>query len=62
MLEAVYTNYQGDNTTRDFKNMEVYLKRVWVSKGNHHHNGTQKIVPNFTQEFSTQAVLGIQAE
>ena len=29
MLEAVYTNYQGDKTTPDFKNMEVYLKRVW---------------------------------
>jgi len=32
MLEAVYTNYQGDKTTPDFKNMEVYLKRVWFSR------------------------------
>ena len=35
MLEAVYTNYQGDKTTPDFKNMEVYLKRVWFSNGIH---------------------------
>ena len=34
MLEAVYTNYQGDKTTPDFKNMEVYLKGMvlqWYS-------------------------------
>ena len=41
MLEAVYTNYQGDKTTPDFKNMEVYLKRVWFSNGIHHHYGTE---------------------
>ncbi len=47
MLEAVYTNYQGDKTTPDFKNMEVYLKRVWFSNGIHHHYGTEKFVPGF---------------
>ena len=51
MLEAVYTNYQGDKTTPDFKNMEVYLKRVWFSNGIHHHYGTEKFVPDFSQEF-----------
>ena len=61
MLEAVYTNYQGDKTTPDFKNMEVYLKRVWFSNGIHHHYGTEKFVPNFSQEFLKQAVLGIDA-
>ena len=62
MLEAVYTNYQGDKTTPDFKNMEVYLKRVWFSNGIHHHYGTEKFVPNFSQEFLKQAVLGIDAK
>ena len=62
MLEAVYTNYQGDKTTPDFKNMEVYLKRVWFSNGIHHHYGTEKFVPNFSQEFLKQAVLGIDAQ
>ena len=56
MLEAVYTNYQGDKTTPDFKNMEVYLKRVWFSNGIHHHYGTEKFVPNFSQDFLKQAV------
>ena len=62
MLEAVYTNYQGDKTTPDFKNMEVYLKRVWFSNGIHHHYGAEKFVPNFSQEFLKQAVLGIDAK
>ena len=62
MLEAVYTNYQGDKTTPDFKNMEVYLKRVWFSNGIHHHYGTEKFVPNFSQEFLKQAVLGLDAK
>ena len=62
MLEAVYTNYQGDKTTPDFKNMEVYLKRVWFSNGIHHHYGMEKFVPNFSQEFLKQAVLGLDAK
>ena len=62
MLEAVYTNYQGDKTTPDFKNMEVYLKRVWFSNGIYHHYGTEKFVPNFSQKFLKQAVLGIDAK
>ena len=62
MLEAVYTNYQGDKTTPDFKNMEVYLKRVWFSNGIHHHYGMEKFVPGFSQDFLKQAVLGTDAQ
>ena len=36
MLEAVYTNYKGDKSAPDFKNMEVYLKRVWYSSSLRH--------------------------
>ena len=61
MLEAVYMNYQGDKETSDFKNMEVYLKRVWFSNGIHHHYGMEKFVPNFSKEFIKQAVLSIDS-
>ena len=50
-LEAIYTSYQGDKTTPDFKAMEVYLKRVWFSNGIHHHYGSEKFVPGFSPEF-----------
>ena len=61
MLEAVYTNYPGDKTTPDFKNMEVYLKRVWFSNGIHHHYGSEKFVPEFSADFLKKAVLSIDA-
>ncbi|MBR8708685.1 dipeptidyl-peptidase 3 family protein [Bacteroides pyogenes] len=62
MLEAVYRNYEGDKTTSDFKNMEVYLKRVWFSNGIHHHYGSEKFVPDFSQEFLRKAVLDVDSK
>lgn len=61
MLEAVYTGYNGDKNTPDFKAMEVYLKRVWFSNGIHHHYGSEKFVPGFTPEFFRQAVQSADA-
>lgn len=61
MLEAVYTGYQGDKTSSDFKAMEVYLKRVWFSNGIHHHYGCEKFVPGFGADFLKQALLGVDA-
>lgn len=61
MLEAVYTGYQGDKNSPDFKAMEVYLKRVWFSNGIHHHYGCEKFVPGFTPDFLKQAVQSVDA-
>ncbi len=61
MLEAVYTGYQGDKSTPDFKAMEVYLKRVWFSNGIHHHYGCEKFMPGFTSDFLKQALLSVEA-
>ena len=58
-LEAVYTNYQGDKTKDDYKNMEIYLKRVWFSNGIHHHYAADKFQPNFSQEFLKQAIMSV---
>lgn len=60
-LEAIYTSYQGDKTTPDFKAMEVYLKRVWFSNGIHHHYGSEKFVPGFSPEFFRQAIESVDA-
>ena len=61
MLEAVYTNYQGDKTTPDFKNMEVYLKRYGSPMVFITTMVRRNSCPNFSQEFLKQAVLGIDA-
>jgi dipeptidyl-peptidase-3 len=60
-LEAIYTGYKGDRNTPDFKAFEVYLKRVWFSNGIHHHYGSEKFEPGFSEAFFRQAVLGVDA-
>ena len=50
-LENVYTNYQGDKTTADWKNFEIYLKRIWFSNGIHHHYANDKFKPDFSKEY-----------
>ncbi len=60
-LEAIYTNYEGDKASSDFRDFEVYLKRVWFSSGIHHHYGSEKFVPGFTQDFFRQAMLALDA-
>lgn len=61
MLETVYTDYQGDRNSADFKAMETYLKQVWFSNGIHHHYGCHKFTPYFTQEFFRRALRGVDA-
>lgn len=56
MLEAVYTDYQGDRNAPDFKALAVYLKRVWFSSGIHHRYGCEKFVPGFSQEWLRQTL------
>ncbi|HLA56527.1 MAG TPA: hypothetical protein VK623_10525, partial [Flavobacterium sp.] len=53
-LENVYVNYKGDKTAADWKNFEIYLKRVWFSNGIHHHYSMDKIKPDFTKDYLTK--------
>ncbi|WZL88371.1 dihydrofolate reductase [Salinimicrobium sp. 3283s] len=50
-LENIYTSYEGDKTTDDWKNFETYLKRVWFSNGIHHHYSMDKLKPEFSKEY-----------
>lgn len=61
-LEAVYQEWKGDRQFGEFKALEVYLKRVWFSNGIHHHYGSEKFVPGFTEKFFTEAVKSINPE
>jgi dipeptidyl-peptidase-3 len=53
-LENIYTNYKGDKTTEEWKNFEIYLKRVWFSNGIHHHYSNDKLKPDFSSEYLKQ--------
>ncbi|SKB59840.1 dipeptidyl-peptidase-3 [Salegentibacter holothuriorum] len=50
-LENVYTNYEGDKNSEDWKAFETYLKRIWFSNGIHHHYSNNKIKPDFDKEY-----------
>jgi dipeptidyl-peptidase-3 len=50
-LENIYQNYKGDKNVPDWKNFEIYLKRVWFSNGIHHHYSNEKIKPGFSLAY-----------
>ena len=50
-LENVYQNYEGDKTSDDWNNFEIYLKRIWFSNGIHHHYSNDKFIPEFSKEY-----------
>ncbi|MBN1187571.1 MAG: dihydrofolate reductase [Bacteroidales bacterium] len=55
-LEAIYETYSGDRNTDDFKNFEIYLKRVWFSNGIYHHYSSDKFTPGFSKEYFSQLI------
>ena len=60
LLEVIYIHYQGDRTTADFQQFEVYLKRVWFSNGIHHHYACDKFVPGFSAEYLTDLIASVE--
>lgn len=59
MLEAIYENYQGDRNSDEFKQLELYLKRIWFANGIHHHYGCEKFIPGFSPEYLKTLILNI---
>jgi dipeptidyl-peptidase-3 len=58
-LEAILTNYTGDKTTTDWKNLESYAKRVFFSNGIHHHYSNLKFVPTCSFEYFSEVIKSI---
>lgn len=56
LLEKIYTSYDGDRNSKDFKAFEQYLKQVWFGNGIHHHYSTDKFQPKFSQAFFEEQV------
>ncbi|HET8753095.1 MAG TPA: dihydrofolate reductase [Salinimicrobium sp.] len=50
-LENIYTTYEGDKNSEDWKAFETYLKRIWFSNGIHHHYSNEKFKPGFSREY-----------
>lgn len=56
VLETIYLSYKGDRNKEEFKNFEVYLKRIWFSNGIYHHYSTDKIKPDFSKEYFLELI------
>lgn len=62
MLEAVFTASSVDRDSRQFRELETYLKRVWFSNGIYHHYGCGKFEPGFTEAFLREALAAVPPE
>lgn len=60
-LENIVESYKGDRTAENFKNFEVYAKRVWYSNGIHHHYSSYKLLPEFPKEYLSDLVMNSNA-
>ena len=58
-FEKIYTDYTGDRSSADFLAFEVYLKRLWFSAGIHHHYGSEKFKPEFSEAWLCAALNGV---
>ncbi len=55
-LESIYTKYEGDRSTAEFKSLEKYLKKVWFANGIHHHYSNDKFRAEFPRAWFAQQV------
>ncbi len=60
-LEAVYLHY-SDKSSDEFLKLEIYLKRVWMANGIHHHYSEDKMTPTFSADFFTHAVKSVDSK
>src|SRR5688572_6546459 len=60
-LEQIVRHYPGDRDTADFRELTLYLKRVWFANGIHHHYGHDKLAPGFSRSAFAAFVRGTPA-
>ena len=61
LLEAIHRSYRGERSGPDWEAFTVYLKRIWVANGIHHHYSTRKFSPGFGPEYLRQLIAGSDA-
>ena len=59
VFEVLYEHYSGDRNDENFIQLELYLKRIWFSNGIHHHYGSNKFIPGFSEDFFKKALFDV---
>ena len=62
LCEAVYTHYNGDRESAEFKAFETYMKRIWFANGVHHHYSTAKFDAGFSQAFFEEQIAALPGD
>lgn len=62
LLENIYTGFNGDKDSKEFKAFEKYLKQVWFGNGIHHHYSTDKFTPEFSEAWFVEQVNALPAD
>jgi dipeptidyl-peptidase-3 len=60
-IDAIVSGYKGDVNNEDYKKFMVYAKRVWFSRGIHHHYGSEKFFPECSQEVFSKLISEVDA-
>ncbi|MFA7357985.1 MAG: dihydrofolate reductase [Bacteroidales bacterium] len=61
-LEAIYQHAGISRQGEDWQAFEIYLKRLWVANGIHHHYSSDKFAPGFSKEFIVKALKAVPAD
>ena len=61
LCEQVYTSYQGDRESADWRAFEQYMKQIWFANGIHHHYSSAKFQPGFTADWLRQQLADASA-
>lgn len=62
LLEIIYLDRRGNDSSDDFRALEVYLKRIWFSNGIYHHYGCEKFAPGFSEDYLRQCAYELPEE
>lgn len=54
--EAILLSYKRDKNTNEFKQFEIYAKRVWFSNGIYHHYSSDKFIPEVNEKYFTELI------
>ena len=50
-IEAIVLNEHTNGNAEEYEKFLVYVKRVWFSRGIHHHYGSEKFFPECSQSY-----------
>ncbi len=61
-IDAIVNSYKGDVNAANYKKFLVYAKRVWFSRGIHHHYSSDKILPEFSEAYFAELVNAVDVK